>query len=196
MNEADVLQEYEIEKLSGAYLCGAILLGAYLYQANLHEANLSGADLRGAYLHRANLSGANLYRANLSGANLYQSDLSGANLYQSDLSRADLSKANLLGVQGLASMNEEMEMLVLLREATRQKRLNSPLLDTCHSTYGGAEFCQLELMKRGNPIGIVSPSMAGTYSIPSMAWLFSSSKEEFIEHLDKLISGEEPLLQR
>jgi len=185
-------------KLPGANLCGANLRGADLFRANLHEANLSGADLRGANLSFANLSGANL---------------SGADLYKSYLPEANLSGANLLGVQGLASMKEEMETLILLREQIRQESFEfdmehshggeSPdkssfesFLNTCGTTHCASGFCQVKLAKEGNPIALTSASIVVGYAIPSMAWLFSSSNDKFIEHLDKLISGEEPLLQR
>jgi len=213
MDETELLEEYEIETLSGAYLCGANLRGTDLHKANLsgtylHEADLYKADLSGADLRHADLSGAYLYKANLSGADLSGVDLSGA-----DLSDANLSGANLLGVLGLASIKEEMEMLILLREAIRQESFEfdmeywhggeSPdkssftdFLNTCGTTHCGAGYCQVKLAREGNPIALASASIVGSYAIPSMAWLFSASKEEFIEHLDKLISGECPLLQR
>jgi len=107
MNEADVLEEFEIERLSEAYLPGADLYeanlsGVDLSGANLCDCDLVGADLSGANLSGANLSGANLFGANLSKANLSRADLTdcslrGANLSRADLSLADLSGANLAG---------------------------------------------------------------------------------------------------
>jgi len=222
--------------LSRADLCdcdlvGADLSGANLRCASLHDANLSRADLRGANLSEAelmgadlsgaNLSGADLSRANLFEANLHDADLRGANLSGTNLFDTNLSGADLLGVTGLASMKEEMEMLILLREQIRKESFvfsmdhfhgelsnywhgeESPnnssfdsLLNTCGTTHCGAGFCQVELAKEGNPIALTSASIVGSYAIPSMAWLFPSSKEEFIVYLDKLISGECPLLQR
>jgi len=102
-------------------------------------------------------------------------------------------------------MKEEMEMLVLLREQIRKEALEfsvaerlslRKLLDTCETTHSGAEFCKFHLAKEGNPIALASATIAGSHSIPSMAKLFYSLEEEFLAYLDKLISGEEPLLQR
>ena len=263
MNEAALLEKYELETLSGANLSecdfrgcdlsGADLSKADLFNTNLSGANLSGANLSGVNLSWANLSGANLSGANisraklsrvnlsgadlskvnldesilsssclskadLSGADLTDCDLSGVNLYGASLFRTDLTDTNLLdanlfGVLGLASMQEEMEMLILLREAIRQESFEfdmddwhereSPdkssfesFLNTCGTTHCGRGFCQKKLAEEGNPIALTSAAVAGSYAIPSMAWLFSCEKEEFIEHLDDLISGKEPLLQR
>jgi len=219
--------------LSGADLSGANLSGADLHEANLcganlsrtiltgvdlHEANLSGANLSGALLFgvdlcKANLSGADLPGVDLCKANLSGADLSGADLSGVDLCKANLSGANLLGVQGLASMKEEMEMLILLREQIRQEAFEFDMshwhgeaypdissfesfLNTCGTTHCSAGFCQAELARRKNPLALISAEVAGSYAIPSMVQLFTSSKEEFTEHLDKLISGECPLLQR
>ena len=208
MNEADVLKEFEIEGLSGAFLYGADLRGA-----DLHEVNLSRAYLRGADLTDCNLSGANL-----SGAILSEAILSGAILSGANLSGVNLSGVNLSGVTGLASMEEEMRMLVLLREQIRKEAFEfdmgdwhgedeaegvyfdessfDSLLNTCGTTHCGAGFCQVELARRKNPLALISAGVAGSYAIPSMAWLFSSSNDKFLEYLDDLISGECPLLQR
>jgi len=232
MNEAKLLETYELETLSWANLSWANLFdanladcdlyGTDLSRANLSKANLSGANLSESTLFRANLSSANLLGANLAGAHLVESNLSGANLSGVNLSRANLSEsnlsnANLLGVQGLASMKEEMEMLVLLREQIRQESFEFDMshwhawdeeiadvdrfsfesfLETCGTSHCGAGFCQVKLAEEGNPIALTSAPVAGSHAIPSMAWLFTSPKERFIEHLDKLISGEKPLLQR
>jgi hypothetical protein len=110
-------------------------------------------------------------------------------------------------------MKEEMEMLILLREAIRQESFEFDMshwhgetypdissfesfLNTCGTTHCSAGFCQAELARRKNPLALISAEVAGSYAIPSMARLFTSSKEEFTAYLDKLISGEEPLLQR
>ena len=208
MDKAALLKQYELETLSGAdlskvNLCGANLHGADLFRADFHEAILSWADL----------VGTNLSLSDLSRANLSESNLCGANLHGADLFRADFREANLLGVLGLASMKEEMSMLVLLREAIRQESFEFDMsywhgeessnkssfesfLDTCGTIHCAGGFCQVKLAKEGNPLALISAGVAGSYAIPSMAWLFSASKEEFIVYLDKLISGECPLLQR
>jgi len=213
MNEAVLLEKYKLETLSGANLSGAHLYGADLRGVDLHGANLSGADLSESSLHGTNLSGTDLSGTDLSWVRPSGANLSGANLSGADLSGANFSGANLLGVLGLASMKEEMEMLILLREAIRQESFEfdmgdwhgdeyperssfADFLSTCGTTHCGAGFCQVKLAERGNPIALTSTSAAGSYAIPSMARLFSASKEEFIVYLDKLISGECPLLQR
>jgi len=113
-------------------------------------------------------------------------------------------------------MEEETSMLVLLREAIKQESFEfnmgwwgggyeqddpnvssfTEFLSTCGTTHSGASYCRVALAREENPIALTSAPVAGSYAIPSMAWLFSSSKEQFVEHLDKLISGECPLLQR
>ena len=218
MNEPELLSRYKLETLSGANLSGCYLSGCYLYGVDLSGANLSGANLSGTDLRKAKLLGANLNDCDLSGtdlswANLRNADLTDCDLYGADISRANLSGANLLGVQGLASMKEEMEMLILLREAIRQELFEFDMshwhgdeipdtssfesfLNTCGTTHCASGFCQVKLAKEGNPIALTLTSIVGSYAIPSMAWLFSSSKEQFVVYLDKLISGECPLLQR
>jgi len=201
---------------SGAYLPGANLSGANLCKASFSFANLSGADLMGANLSLSDLSRANLSRADLSWSNLSLADLSNANLSGANFPGVDLSGANFLGVVGLASMKKEMEMLILLGEAIKQNSFTFEMgewhegdegcypdessfesfLSTCGATHNGAGFCQVKLAEEGNPLALVSASVAGSHAIPSMAWLFSASKEEFVAYLDKLISGECPLLQR
>ena len=214
--------------LSDCDLCGANLSGADLSEVNLSNsnlvnANLAKANLDGANLNGANLDGADLNGANLNGANLDGADLSlirpsganfsGANLSGAELSGVDLSGVNLLGVMGLASMKEEMEMLVLLREAIKQESFEfdmgdwhgdeyperssfADFLNTCGTTHCGAGYCQVKLAREGNPVALISAAVAGSYAIPSMARLFYSPKDEFTAYLDKLISGECPLLQR
>ena len=228
VGEIDLLEKYGLRTLSGANLSradlshcdlsGADLSGANLSGADLHEANLCGAKLSwailtGVDLHEANLSGAYLSGALLFGVDLCKANLSGADLSGVDLCKANLSGANLLGVLGLASMKEEMEMLILLKEAIRQElsvfNMNQwhgeaypdissfeSFLNTCGTTHRSAGFCQAELARRKNPLALISAEVAGSYAIPSMTWLFTSSKEEFTAYLDKLISGECPLLQR
>jgi len=218
MNEAELLSRYKLETLSGANLSGCYLSGCYLYGVDLSGANLSGANFSGTDLRKAKLLGANLNDCDLSGtdlswANLHNADLTDCDLYGADLSKANLSGANLLGVQGLASMKEEMEMLILLREQIREEAFEfdmlhwhgcedtdessfERLLNTCGTTHCGAGFCQVKLAEDKNPIALTSAGVAGSYAIPSMVQMFTSSKQEFIEHLDKLISGEKPLLQR
>jgi len=238
MDEAALLKKYKLETLSGANLSGADLSRVDLHKVDLCGADLSGANLCGAYLYRADLSGANLSGVNLCGANLSGAslantnlsgadlsggdlswvrpsgaNLSGANLSRVNLSGADLSGANLLGVLGLASMQEEMAMLVLLREAIKQESFEFDMddwhreanfdesyftgfLETCGTAHCGAGFCQVELAKRRNPIALVSAKVAGSYAIPSMARLFYREKVEFLGYLDDLVSGKEPLLQR
>ena len=241
MSKDDVLDKYKFERLSKANLYLGNLSKVVLYEADPHEVDLSGADLsgddlsgtdlrlanlRGANLSGVNISRASLYGANLSGANLSGADLRwtnlrGANLTAANLSGADLAttylaKSNLSRVVGLSSMEEEMRMLGLLREAMRQEsfvfNMNQwhgeneesypdqssfrEFLNTCGTIHCGAGFCQVKLAEEGNPIALTSTSIVGSYAIPSMAWLFASSKEWFIAYLDKLISGEEPLLQR
>ena len=179
MSEAVLLEKYKLETLSGANLAGCYLFGVDLSGVNLSGVNLSGANLSksnlsGASLYGANLSKSNLFGANLSKVSLSGANLSGANLSGAEISGVDLREVNLLGVKGLASMREEMKMLILLREV-------HPKI----------------FLFKGSPITITSAEVAGSHTIPSMARLFySSSEEEFLEYLDKLIFGDEPLLQR
>jgi len=208
--------------LHDADLTGADLRYAHLGEANFSGANLSGANLFDAMLRGANLRGANLSDANFTEAGLWEADLSGANLSRCNFSRANLSEtnfsgANLLGVQGLASMKEEMEMLILLRKEIREEAFVFEMrfwhgekrddiypdrysfanfLNTCGTTHCGAGFCQVALARRKNPIALISAKVAGSYAIPSMARLFFAEKVEFIAYLDDLISGKESLLQR
>jgi len=208
--------------LHDANLSGADLSKANLGGANFSGANLSGADLSDSTLRWTNLRGANLSNANFTEAGLWETDLSGANLSgcnfsRANLSEADLSGANLLGALGLASMQEEMEMLILLRKEIREESFDldmdqwhgrgkddshldmysfATFLDTCGTTHCGAGFCQVTLARRKNPIALISAKVAGSYAIPSMARLFYAEKGEFIAYLDDLISGKEPLLQR
>jgi len=204
--------------LSGADLSGVRLCKAFLYGVDLRGADLSRADLSRAYLRGADLTDCNLSGAYLSGAILSEAILSGANLSEADLSGANLSGVNLSGVTGLASMEEEMRMLVLLREQTREEAFEfdmgdwdgedeageifpdessfESLLNTCGTTHCVAGFCQVELARRKNPLALISAGVAGSYAIPSMARYFASSKEKFIEYLDDFISGKKPLLQR
>ena len=222
MNKEQILAEYDIQTLSGANLwradlAEADLSGVNLCYADLSWANLSGANLNGANPWEADLSHANLTEANLSGACLYGADLTGADLSGADLTGADLwgadlTGANLSGVRGLASFDEEMRMLCLLRKAIRDesfvldtKHWHIPSLDesssesilrTCGTTHSGAGFCQVELARQGHPAALLSTPVAGSYAIPSMAHLFFSEEDEFIKHLDKLIAGEIPLLKR
>jgi len=208
--------------LHDANLTGADLSKANLSLANFSGANLSGADLSDSTLRWTNLSGANLSNANFTAASLWEANLSGADLSGCDFSRANLSEANfsganLVGALGLASMQEEMEMLILLRKEIREEAFVfnmsqwhgeekddiypdrysfANFLNTCGTAHCAAGFCQVALAKRENPIALISAKVAGSYAIPSMARLFFAEKVEFLAYLDDLISGKEPLLQR
>ena len=202
--------------LSRANLSGADISGANLYDANLFEANLHGAKLSGADLRSANLAGADLLGASLAGADLAGASLAGANLTGANLHSTNLRRANLLGVLGISSMEEEMEMIVLLREAIRKKSFLfymsysheedgeeipdtssfANFLNTCGTTHCAGGFCQVELAKRGNPLALTSAAIAGSYAIPSTAQFFASSDSEFTVYLDKILSGSESLLNR
>jgi len=252
VNKAQLLKERKLKSLSWANLSQADLSGANLFDhdlrfSNLSEANLSkttlrkanlfGADLPRANLHGADLSEADLRHADLSDTNLSKVNLSGADLFRANLSGADLREANLhgadffgvklsgvsfLGVLGLASMEEEMSMIILLREEIRKESFvfnmshfhgklrewhgeRSPdnssferLIETCGNIHDASGFCQVELAKRRNPLALVSTTVASSYAMPSLMWLFapSPSEDKFLAYLDDLISGKESLLQR
>jgi len=113
-------------------------------------------------------------------------------------------------------MEEEIEMISLLREAIRKKSFLfymsyshedngaeipdtssfAAYLRTCGTTHCAGGFCQVELAKRGNPLALTSAAIAGSYAIPSTARFFASSDSEFTVYLDKIISGSESLLNR
>ena len=188
MKPSELIEKYAqgVRDFSGANLRGANLRGANLREADLYEADLSGADLRGADLRGANLRGANLSAANLSAADLYEADLS--------------------GVKGLSTKEQELQILQFIKEEI----VSQSLLDMSHwhtnwewgyslcgTTHCAAGSAQVWASLKGlTDYKDVDPWIAGSMLIPSVAHLFYSRNEEFVEYLDGILAGEIPLLDR
>lgn len=139
--------------------------------------------------------------ANLSGVNLR-----GVNLRRAYLSGADLSGADLRGVKGLSTKEQELQILQFIKEEiVSQSLLHMSYWHTnwewgdslCGTTHCAAGSAQVWASLNGlTDYKDVQPWIAGSMLIPSVAHLFYSSDEEFVEYLDGILAGNIPLLDR